>query len=48
MLPLGIMVTVSLLILSTAGVDGCSCIKRHPQEHYCTADFGIYFNIKFF
>jgi len=43
---LGIMVTVSLLILSTAGVDGCSCIKRHPQEHYCTADFVVLAHVK--
>jgi hypothetical protein len=24
--------------------DGCSCAKRHPQEHYCSADFGTYFS----
>lgn len=21
-------------------VDGCSCSRSHPQEHYCKSDFG--------
>lgn len=34
---------LSALVFLTAMAtfaDGCSCSKRHPQEHYCSADFG--------
>jgi Tissue inhibitor of metalloproteinase len=33
------------LLLMAAAMAGlsqaCSCTKRHPQEHYCSADFGM-------
>ena len=38
---------LSALVILTAMAtmaDGCSCAKRHPQEHYCSADFGTYFS----
>lgn len=48
MLRLYILMMASLLMVTTAGVDGCSCSKRHPQEHYCAADFGNYLNAAYF
>jgi len=35
-----------LLLALTTVVDGCSCLKRHPQEHYCTADFVVLAHVK--
>ena len=36
-----------LMAAAMAGVSqACSCTKRHPQEHYCSADFGM--QISFF
>lgn len=38
LLPIAFFVIV--LAVAVTVVDGCSCAKRHPQEHYCSADFG--------
>ncbi|XP_046442150.1 tissue inhibitor of metalloproteinase-like [Daphnia pulex] len=40
---------LSALVILTAMAtfaDGCSCSKRHPQEHYCSADFVVLAHVK--
>lgn len=39
------MLMVTMVLIQTMFVpltDACSCLHSHPQEHYCSADFGTY------
>ena len=31
---------ILILISIPPPAETCSCSKKHPQEHYCSADFG--------
>lgn len=42
MRPTVLTTALCLLAVWPAASWACSCMPFHPQEHYCTADFGRY------